>query len=136
MSELKEVPQAPTRGLGLVTVMPPEHVESEKCPVILVKGKRTGEVCGEDTWGKPKCSGHMLADKRKYGSSNPFAKVLEAKEPKPFTISNQDEEDDEFEELPPVQPPPPPEQELDDIEEITISLKNVKAVCLKIMRQR
>jgi hypothetical protein len=133
MSELKEVPQALTRGL---VTLPPEHVEQEKCPVILVRGKRTGEVCGGNTWGQPKCSAHMLADKRKYGSSNPFAKVLEeGKEPKPFEIVGE-EEDDEFEDFPPVQPPPPPEQELDDIEEITISLKNVKAICLKIMRQR
>jgi hypothetical protein len=135
MSELKDVPQASSQGL----VRLPTEIEQaqNKCPVILQRGKRTGEVCNEPTWGNPKCSSHMLADKRKYGSSNPFTKALEeAKQPeKPFTIIN-DEEDEEFEDLPEVQPPPPPEVELDDVEEITISLKNVKAVCFKIVRPR
>lgn len=139
MSDLKEVPQAKS-----LVNLPVAESSTNRCPVILRKGKRTGEQCGEPCWGKLVCSAHDAADKRKYGSSNPFLKAMHeatSEDKKPFTIIGEENDSEEDEEDLPPQPQPPqlqpqPELHPDDIEEITISLKNVKAVCFKIVRQR
>lgn len=132
MSELKEVIQAPITNL-------PSKQDEKKCQVVLSKGRRAGELCKERIWPpNTMCSAHTKAAERKYGSSNPFAKAFEVKQVEPFSIKD-DEEEDDFEELPPELPLPLQEEnniELDDIEEITISLKNVKAICFKIVRAK
>lgn len=135
MSELKDVPQLP--NLGLINL--PKPIQVEKCQVILSRGKRIGEICGEKTYGQEKCSAHANADKRKYGSNNPFMKAMlnqEVKENKPFEIIDDEEEEENEFPQPEEQPLVQQEQETDDVEEIVISLKNVKAVCFKIVRPK
>ena|ERR1700679_3373329 len=142
MSELTEVKQSTSK---VTFDLPEERSDKGFCPVQLRKGKRTGEICGEPTFGTSKCSAHMAADKRKTGTSNPFKKLLQEGPPQPevpFTIK-EDETLDEIEEdnneeifVPYPQSSNLGPEDSDELEEITISLKNVKFLQFKIIRRR
>lgn len=160
MDDLKEVKQLKSKVK--FDLEEDEGPERETCKVVLMKGKRVGELCGNPMWGNPKCEMHMAADRRKTMTTNPFTKALKEGPPQkeePFTIkgdetfgqmskraqgeedseeeeNEEDEEEEDLQQIDPYKGGGLIGGYVDPFEEITVSLKNVKEMTFKIIRRR